>query len=151
LSAAAAGAAVTRVTRVLHVVVGVLLALLVVYLVAVAGLWLYARRHPDMVSARDAVRLLPDVVRLIRRLAADRSLPRGARIRLVLLLVYLASPIDLIPDFIPVVGYADDAVVIGLVLRSVVRVSGSAALAKHWPGSPSGLALVQRLAGLPAE
>ncbi len=53
---------------------------------------------------QDAIRLLPDVLRLIRRLAADKSLPRGVRVRLALLLVYLASPIDLIPDFIPVLG-----------------------------------------------
>lgn len=56
---------------------------------------------------REALRLLPDVLRLLPRLAADRSLPRGVRVRLALLLAYLASPIDLVPDFIPVIGYAD--------------------------------------------
>lgn len=55
---------------------------------------------------REAVRLLPDVLRLIRRLAADKSLPRGVRVRLGLLLVNLASPIDLIPDFIQILGHA---------------------------------------------
>jgi uncharacterized membrane protein YkvA (DUF1232 family) len=60
----------------------------------------------------EALRLLPDVLRLIRRLAADPDLPRGVRIRLGALLVYLASPIDLIPDFIPVLGYADDAIIV---------------------------------------
>lgn len=132
----------------IRVFVGIGMALLAVYAVVVAALWLYARRHPDVVTARDALRLLPDVLRLVRRLAADRGLPRGVRLRLVLLLAYLASPIDLVPDFIPIVGYADDAVIVGLVLRSVVRTAGPEALARHWPGSPEGLALVQRLAGL---
>jgi hypothetical protein len=55
------------------------------------------------------MRLLPDLLRLLRRLATDRALPRGVRIRLALLMAYLAIPIDVIPDFIPVLGYADDA------------------------------------------
>jgi len=70
-------------------------------------------------------------------------------VRLVLLLGYLASPVDLVPDFIPVIGYADDAVIVALVLRSVTRRAGPEALARHWPGSPEGLALIGRLAGLP--
>ena len=70
---------------------------------------------------RQALRLLPDVLRLLPRLAAERSLPRGVRVRLALLLAYLASPIDLVPDFIPVVGYADDAIIVAAVLRSVVQ------------------------------
>lgn len=57
---------------------------------------------------REAMRLLPDVIRLIHRLAADTTLPRGVRVRLGLLLAYLAMPVDLIPDFIPVLGHADD-------------------------------------------
>ncbi|RJQ83758.1 YkvA family protein [Amycolatopsis panacis] len=97
---------------------------------------------------REAIRLLPDVLRLIRRLAADKSLPRGIRIRLGLLLIYLASPIDLIPDFIPVLGYADDAIVVTAVLRGVVRRSGLAAVRAHWPGTDSGFTALTRLTGL---
>lgn len=124
-------------------IVGVLL----VYSVALALLWHYARSHPDTVSMRDALRMLPDLLRLIQRLAGDRTVPTGVRIRLGLLLLYLASPIDLIPDFVPVIGYADDAVIVALVLRSVVRRAGSGALDRHWPGSPAGLQLIHRLAG----
>ncbi|WP_327434808.1 YkvA family protein [Streptomyces sp. NBC_01236] len=58
--------------------------------------------------------------------------------------------VDLVPDFIPVLGYADDAIVVAAVLRSVVRHAGPDALARHWPGTPDGLAAVRRLAGLPA-
>ena len=96
----------------------------------------------------DAARLLPDLVRLISRLARDKSLPRGVRVRLWLLLGYLVSPLDLIPDFIPVVGYADDAVIVAIALRSVVRRAGAEPLERHWPGTQSGLYVVQRLAGL---
>ena len=67
--------------------------------------------------------------------------------RLWLLVVYLASPIDIIPDFIPVIGYADDVLIVVLVLRSVVRHSGAAVVAKHWPGSPEGLEVVLRVTG----
>lgn len=75
--------------------------------------------------------------------------PPGVRWRLWLLLGYLLLPIDLVPDFLPVIGYADDVVVLALVLRSVVRRAGPQALERHWPGTPAGLALVRRLAGLP--
>ena len=93
------------------------------------------------------MRLLPDLVRLLRRLAADGSLPRGVRLRLWFLLGYLALPIDFVPDFIPVLGYADDAIVVALVLRSVVRRAGAEAIVRHWPGTPEGLAALQRLTG----
>ena len=92
--------------------------------------------------------MLPDVLRLIRRLAADKTLPRGVRIRLALLLVYLAIPIDLIPDFVPVLGYADDAIIVTAVLRSVVRRAGLVAVRAHWPGTDDGFAAVVRLTGL---
>jgi uncharacterized membrane protein YkvA (DUF1232 family) len=97
---------------------------------------------------REAVRVLPDLLRLLGRLAADRSLPRGVRIRLGLLLAYLAVPIDLVPDFIPLVGYADDAIFASAVLRSVVRRAGIGPVRRHWPGTEDGFAAVRRLTGL---
>lgn len=118
-----------------------------IYAVLLVLLALYARRHPETVGMRDALRLLPDLLTLLRRLTADRTLPRGIRVRLVLLLIYLASPIDLVPDFLPVIGYADDAIIVALVLRSVIRKAGNGPLEQHWPGSPAGLSLIQRLAG----
>jgi uncharacterized membrane protein YkvA (DUF1232 family) len=104
---------------------------------------------PDDLGIRDSARLLPDLVRLIKRLATDPGMPRGVRVRLAVLLGYLAIPIDLIPDFIPVIGYADDAIIIALVLRSVTRTVGPAALDEHWPGTPEGLAALRRLCRLP--
>jgi uncharacterized membrane protein YkvA (DUF1232 family) len=128
------------------VLLGVGLGLLVVWLVVVVAFW-WAGRHTGETRLRDALRLLPDVVRLVRRLAADSTLPRGVRWRLGLLLAYLAMPLDLVPDFIPVAGYADDALLVAWVLRSVVRTAGPQALERHWPGTPEGLAVVRRLVG----
>jgi uncharacterized membrane protein YkvA (DUF1232 family) len=126
-------------------VVAVLGGLLGLWVLLVGALWWV---RPDDVSLCDALRLLPDLVRLLRRLAVDDSLPRGVRVRLWLLLGYLALPVDLVPDFVPVLGYADDAVVVALVLRSVARAAGTGALARHWPGTPEGLAAVLALARL---
>ncbi|WP_413105266.1 DUF1232 domain-containing protein [Streptomyces sp. Inha503] len=104
--------------------------------------------RPKGTLLTEAIRLLPDLVRLLRRLAADRTLPRSVRVRLGLLMVYLALPIDLIPDFLPVIGYADDAIIVAFVLRSVVRRAGIEAVRVHWPGTEDGFAALSRLAGL---
>ncbi len=125
--------------------------LLLLWLGLITTLWISNRNSPDRATLRETLRLLPDVIRLLRRLASDPEVPRGVRVRLWLLLAYLLSPIDLIPDFIPVLGYADDALVVALALRSVTRRAGSDALARHWPGTPAGLRTVQRLAGLPTD
>jgi uncharacterized membrane protein YkvA (DUF1232 family) len=122
--------------------------LLLVYVILLVLLWAYARRHPETVSMKDALRLLPDLLRLLRRLLSDRTLAKGLRIRLALLLAYLLSPIDLVPDFVPVIGYADDVIIVALVLRTVIARSGPDTLRKHWPGTPEGLVLLLRLAGL---
>jgi uncharacterized membrane protein YkvA (DUF1232 family) len=103
--------------------------------------------RPRGSSLLEAVRLLPDVLRLLRRLAADHSLPAGVRVRLWLLLGYLAVPFDLVPDFVPVIGYADDAIFVASVLRSVVRRAGADAIRRHWTGSDDGLAAVLRVVG----
>jgi uncharacterized membrane protein YkvA (DUF1232 family) len=105
--------------------------------------------RPDDTSIRDAVRLLPDTARLVRRLAVDRSIPRRTRWLVWLLLAYLASPLDLVPDFVPVIGFADDAIVTSLVLRHVIRRAGAAKVREHWSGSEEGLASFNRLLRLP--
>jgi uncharacterized membrane protein YkvA (DUF1232 family) len=127
---------------------------LLILVVVLVGTWVVfvafvAIARPDQTTIRDALRLLPDAVRLVRRVAADHTIPRRTRWLLWFLLVYLVSPIDLIPDFIPVIGYADDVVVAGFVLRLVVRRAGSEKLREHWPGTPEGLAALQRLLRLP--
>jgi uncharacterized membrane protein YkvA (DUF1232 family) len=124
------------------VLAAAVLGLVVLWLGLIMALRLVA---PDEMSVRDAMRLLPDLARLTHRLARDRSLPRGVRVRLVVVLGYLAVPIDVIPDFIPVVGYADDAVIVAFVIRSVIKKAGAEAVQRHWPGTPEGLAAVYRL------
>jgi uncharacterized membrane protein YkvA (DUF1232 family) len=104
--------------------------------------------RPKDVDLRQAARLIPDIARLVPRLARDRTLATGIRVRLWLLLAYLVSPIDLVPDMLPVIGWADDVILVLLVLRSVVRRAGAAALERHWPGSPTGLAALCRMAGV---
>ena len=134
-----------------HVAVGVAAGLVLTWLVVVGGLYVLARREDDPTRVRDALRLGPDVLRLLRALAADPTVPRGVRYRLSALVLYLLVPIDVVPDFIPVVGYADDAVVVALGLRWVVRAAGVEALDRHWSGSDQGLAVVKRLAGVRPE
>jgi len=133
-----------------------MLSLLTALAVSLAAAWvaliaflLVARPRGSLLE--EAVRILPDTLRLLRRIAVDSSLPRGVRVRLWLLFAYLAFPIDLVPDFIPVIGYADDAVLVGLVLRSVVQRAGPEALRRHWPGTPDGLAVLWRVARLPGN
>lgn len=125
--------------------IGVAVALVLAWLALIVALVLVRPRGGLL---REALRLLPDVLRLIRRLAADPALPRGVRIRLGLLLVYLAMPLDLIPDFIPVLGHADDAIIVTAVLRGVVRRAGLEAVRAHWPGTDDGFAVAARLAGI---
>ena len=87
-----------------HIALGIGVGLVLVWVLLLIVLW---RATPERTSLQEALRLVPDVLRLLRRLAGDKTLPRGVRVRLWLLLAYLAMPIDLVPDFIPVLGYAD--------------------------------------------
>jgi len=130
------------------ILLSVVVALVAIWGVMVLFLLVVARKEEDPTTLRDILRLIPDVIRLARRLAADPEIPRGVRLRLWALVAYLLLPVDLIPDFIPVVGYADDAIVVALALRSVVRVSGPDALDRHWPGTPQGLKTLKRLTGV---
>jgi uncharacterized membrane protein YkvA (DUF1232 family) len=124
------------------VVLSMLVGLVASYLALVVALLVV---RPETARLTETLRLLPDLLRLVGRLARDPALPRGARVRLWVLLAYLAMPFDLIPDFIPVLGYADDAIIVGLVLRSVVRQAGPASVRRHWPGTEDGLRAVARL------
>src|SRR3990170_3742456 len=132
----------------IRILVAVGAAVLASWLVLIVVVWV---RRPAEGALQESIRLLPDSVRLLRRLAADRTLHRGVRIRLWLLFAYLAFPLDLVPDFIPVIGYADDVVIVTAVLRSVVRRAGADAIRRHWPGTPEGLTALWRLARLAGD
>jgi uncharacterized membrane protein YkvA (DUF1232 family) len=125
--------------------VGIAAALATIWLALAVTLWI---AKPDDIGLKDMLRLLPDVLRLLKRLATDPQQPRRIRIVLIVLLAFIASPIDLVPDFIPVIGFADDVIITALVLRWVSRTAGADALAAHWPGTPDGLHALRRLCGL---
>jgi uncharacterized membrane protein YkvA (DUF1232 family) len=116
-------------------------AALVLYAVAVAAL-LWAGRRTDAVAL---ARFVPDCVVLFRRLLADDRVPRSRKLLLVPLLLYLVTPLDLVPDFIPVVGALDDAIVVALAFRVVLRGAGPGLVRDHWPGPPRSLDLLLRL------
>jgi uncharacterized membrane protein YkvA (DUF1232 family) len=126
----------------LSVLGAIILGLVAVWLALLVLLWLV---RPRDVSARELVRLVPDVLRLVRDLIADRSTPRGVRVALVVLLVWLISPIDLVPEFIPVLGPLDDVIVAVVILRYVRRRLGADELRRRWRGSEAGWSLVERL------
>jgi uncharacterized membrane protein YkvA (DUF1232 family) len=130
------------------IALGVLGGIAILWAALVVLLWVEQRRHPGGSSLADLLRLVPDTARLLTRLATDRTVSIGVRVCLGLLLVYLVSPIDLIPDFIPVLGYADDAIVVAFALRFAMRRAGAEAVERHWPGTPDGLSAVLRLAGI---
>jgi uncharacterized membrane protein YkvA (DUF1232 family) len=100
-------------------------------------------------EARALARFVPDCAVLFRRLMADRRISRPRKALLGLLVAYLAMPFDLVPDFIPVAGQLDDAVLVALTLRAVLRDAGPALVSEHWPGPPESLAAMLRLAGAP--
>jgi uncharacterized membrane protein YkvA (DUF1232 family) len=132
----------------LRTVIVVAVSLIVAWLAFVAFVFV---ARPEQTRLRDAMRLLPDTLRLVRSIARDRTIPRRTRWLVWALVAYLALPIDLVPDFVPVVGYADDAILVTLVLRHVIRRAGPDKLRQHWPGSDDGLTSLQRLLRLPSS
>ena len=120
------------------------LVVVVVWLIAVVVLLFLGRKT----LARELISLLPNLVRLFRGLLGDERVPRSSKALLVLGGMWLASPIDLIPEFLPGIGAIDDAVVAGLVLRHVVKRAGPDVVRDHWRGDPRTIAVLLRAAGV---
>jgi len=118
-------------------VVAAVYATLLIVLVAVG-------RRAD---ARALATFIPDCIVLVTRLAHDPRVPRGRKILLLALVGYLALLFDLVPDFIPIAGQLDDAIVVAVVLRSLVRAGGEGVIREMWPGPERSLGLILRLAG----
>ena len=97
-------------------------------------------------DARAVAGFVPDCVVLCRRLLADSRVPRRHKALLAGLLGYLASPLDLVPDFIPVIGQLDDLLIAAVVLRTVRRGVKRSIVRRHWPGPPQSLRVVERIA-----
>ncbi len=97
-------------------------------------------------QASALARFIPDCLILLKRLLGDPRLPRRRKAPLILLVAYLLSPIDLVPDFIPIVGQLDDVLVAGLALRIALRGAPPGLIEELWPGPPESLEAVRRLA-----
>lgn len=119
-----------------------LVGLAVLYALIVLAFFVAGRRE----DARAIGGFVPDCVVLFSRLIRDKRLPRRFKFLVGGLIPYLAMPFDLVPDFIPVAGQLDDAVIVAFVLRRVAR-KNPELIREHWPGLSSSLALILRLAG----
>ena len=126
---------------------GLLLIAAGVYVVAVAAILAAGRRE----DARALAGFIPDCVILVGRLARDRRISRARRALLFVVLAYLAFPIDLVPDFLPIAGQLDDAVLLALALRVLARGANAEMVRRAWPGPDASLQVVLRAAGLQAN
>jgi uncharacterized membrane protein YkvA (DUF1232 family) len=112
------------------------------WLLLVGALFAFGRKE----DARELLAFIPDCVILVKRLLGDSRVPRRAKLILIALFVYLAMPFDLVPDFIPVAGQLDDAILVAAVLAYVVRTAGRDVVEELWTGSERGLRVVLALA-----
>jgi uncharacterized membrane protein YkvA (DUF1232 family) len=119
--------------------------LIAIYLALVAGLVLSGRK----LAAKELAALLPNLVRLFKDLVKDERVPRRAKVVLAIAGVWLISPIDLLPEFLPVLGPLDDAVVAALALRYVIKRAGIDVVREHWRGEPATLDAILRAARIP--
>ena len=127
----------------LHRIVVIVLIALGVWAVVIAALVISGRKWMAIAAAK----VLPDLVRLMKGLARDPRVPRGSKWLLGFAALWVVSPIDLIPEFIPVFGPLDDVVVVALVLRHVLKKAGRAVAEEHWTGDPAIFERIMRLSG----
>jgi len=99
-----------------------------------------------LTALSELVRFLPQLAGLIARLLKDPRVPRRAKVALGLVAVYLASPVDLIPDFVPGLGYLDDALLVAIVLDGLLNHVERELVLAHWPGDPASLERAGRVA-----
>ena len=118
-----------------------------IYVILVAAL-IVSGRH---VAAKELALLVPNLVLLFKDLLRDPEVPRGPKIALAIGVVWLISPIDLLPEFLPVLGPVDDAVVAALVLRYLVKRAGAGVVRSHWRGDPGTLERILRAARIPTS
>jgi uncharacterized membrane protein YkvA (DUF1232 family) len=127
-----------------EVIVAVVVGLIALWAILLVLFWTL---RPNGISVRELLGLVPDVLRLLRSVIGDRSAPLDVRLVLVGLLAWILSPIDLIPEFIPVLGPIDDVVVAVVAMRYVRRRVGIDNLRRRWTGTDEGFALLIRMIG----
>lgn len=128
----------------LGILAGIVVALVALWAVLLALFWAL---RPKGVTVRDIIGVIPDVLRLLRSVIGDRSTPLDMRLVLIGLMAWILSPIDLIPEFIPVLGPLDDVVVAVAAMRHVRRRVGTDELRRRWVGTDDGFALLVRVIG----
>jgi uncharacterized membrane protein YkvA (DUF1232 family) len=122
---------------------GILIIAVALYAAGVLALFVAGRRT----DARALAGFVPDCARLIRRLMANPATTRGEWLLLMLLVAYLMSPIDLVPDFLPVLGQLDDAIIVALALRWIIARRGVEEVRASWPGPESSLRAILSVSG----
>ena len=115
-----------------------------VWALAIVALLVFGRK----VAARRLLTIVPNVVTLFRGLLRDDRVPVSAKLLLGVGIAWIVSPIDLVPEFVPVLGPFDDAIVAALVIRYVVRRAGPQVVAAHWHGDDATLKVLLRVAGV---
>ena len=127
---------------------GVILGLIVLWIALLIVFWLF---RPKGASVREILAVIPDLLRLLRSLITDASIPTDVRVVLIGLLAWIVSPIDLIPEFIPGLGPLDDVIVAIVALRYVRRRIGVEELRRRWSGTTDGFSLLLRVIGTGAD
>jgi uncharacterized membrane protein YkvA (DUF1232 family) len=127
-----------------RLLIEIALGLLATWVALLVLLWVF---RPRNVPLRDLLGVVPDLLRLVRDLLADRRTPLRVKVALILLLAWIVNPIDLIPEFIPVIGPLDDVIVAVLILRYVRRKVGLQAMRRRWRGTNSGFGLLVGVIG----
>ena len=107
--------------------------------VALRGMWM-----------KEAALALPNLIKLVYRLMRDERIPRKSKAILGAILGYIVVPIDVVPDFIPVIGQTDDALLLAYGIRHIIDVAGSDVVLEHWDGSQDVLELVGQITGFAA-
>jgi uncharacterized membrane protein YkvA (DUF1232 family) len=115
---------------------------LILYAILVGALVVAGRRD----DARTVATFIPDCAVLFRRLLGDPRVERRRKVFILAVIGYLAMPFDLVPDFVPVAGVLDDALLVAVALRAVLRSGGPELLREHWPGPDESLGVISRLA-----
>ena len=119
-----------------------IITLAALYIVFILGLIVAGKK----VAARALAGIIPDCVVLFKNLLKDRQVPARYKLLLGILLGYLISPLDLVPEFIPIVGQLDDAIVVALVLRVIIKGTDTQTVKRNWKGPESSLKFIFKLA-----